>query len=208
MLGDCRLGPFGDAGGGFGPAFDGGSAAVSVALHYILVGLSFSVPDGITLYMAQLLVIAVLAQIDARPAAKQRQRAVNGAQLPELRELGEGLLLRAAENWTEQGQELEAPGVAAKLRPGQLADLSDVGRDGRRAVARHEDGLGVLRGERLAGPGRPGLQDQRRALRTGLADVWPGDGEVFPDVVDLAHARGLRVDAARAVQHDGVVAPG
>lgn len=58
MLAHGLLGPFGDFGGGLGPALDGG-------------------PDGIALDMAQLLVLAVLVEINPRPAAKQRQRAID-----------------------------------------------------------------------------------------------------------------------------------
>lgn len=71
-----------------------------------------------------------------------------------------------------------------------------------------EDCLRVLRGEGLAGLGGAGLQDDRGALGTGLAEVRTGDVEVFADVVDLADAGGFGVDIALAVEDDGVGAPG
>jgi len=47
-----------------------------------------------------------------------------------------------------------------------------------------------------------------RALGRRLAEVRTGDFEVFADVVDFADAGGFGVDAALAVEDDGVAAPG
>lgn len=66
-------------------------------------------------------------------------------------------------------------------------------------MSRHEDRLGMLCRERLPGFGCPRLENHGCALRAGLADVGPGDGEVFAGVVDFADSRWVRVDAAGAV---------
>lgn len=71
-----------------------------------------------------------------------------------------------------------------------------------------EDRLGVLRRKGLPGFGGAGLQDERGALGTRLAKVRAGDFEVFALVVDFTDAVWFGVDAALAVQDDGVGAPG
>lgn len=119
-----------------------------------------------------------------------------------------GLVLRTADDRTQQRQELDALRIASVLRLGHVADLSDVLGHHDGAVAADEDRLGVLRRERLAGLGCARLQDQRRALPARLADVWAGHFEVLALVVDLADARGLGVYAALAVEHHGVGPPG
>ena len=43
---------------------------------------------------------------------------------------------------------------------------------------------------------------------TGLADVWAGDSEIFPFVVDLPYSIWHGVDAFFPIQYYGVVAPG
>lgn len=75
-------------------------------------------------------------------------------------------------------------------------------------MACDEDCFGVLRGEGLPSLGCTGLHDERCPLRARLADVRTGHSVVFALVVDLPHARGLRVDTSFGIPDDGVVSPG
>lgn len=52
------------------------------------------------------------------------------------------------------------------------------------------------------------MEDDRRALWAGLAEMGPGDVEVFANVVDLSNTCRVGVDTALAVERYGVLAPG
>lgn len=66
----------------------------------------------------------------------------------------------------------------------------------------------MLRRELLTGARRACLKEQRSTLWAGLADVRSGYRKKLALVVDGPHEVRLRVDAGRAVQLHGVVAPG
>lgn len=158
--------------------------------------------------MTKLLVIIVLVQIDAGPAAKEGQSAVNRPKAPVGLPLRPSLFLRTTQHGAKQRQELDALRVTAELGLRRLADLCDVLRHHGRAVSGDEDGLRVLGGKGLAGLRCPCLEEERGPLRAGLADVRARDSEVFSLVVDLADPGGFGVDAALSVEYDGVVSPG
>lgn len=158
--------------------------------------------------MTKLLVIIVLVQVDAGPAAKESQSAIDRAQAAVVLELLPGLFLRTAQHGAEQRQEFDALGVTAELGLGHLTDLGDVVLDDGRAVPGDEDGLCVLGGKGLAGLGCSRLEDERGPLGARLADVRAGDGEVFSLVVDLADPGGVSVDTALLVEDNGIVSPG
>ena len=71
----------------------------------------------------------------------------------------------------------------------------------------HEDALGMTSGELAAPLRRPGLEQQRRALRRRLAQMRPGHLVVRPDVVDGVHLGRVGVHAPGAVGDDRVVLP-
>lgn len=133
---DGVLGPFGHFWRRLGPRVDGRA-------------------NGIRLDVPQLLVVAVLGEVDARPAAKERQRAVLGAVAQVLAVLGFGFLLRLSEHRAEQRQELDGAGVAVELRLCLLSNVGNALGDCGRAVAGNKDGFGIL--------GRKGLAGTRRA---------------------------------------------
>ncbi|CRK16186.1 hypothetical protein BN1708_011677, partial [Verticillium longisporum] len=83
-------------------------------------------PHGVALDLAQLLLVAVLPEIDARPPAKQRQRALERRVLPVVGELGLRLLLRAPEDGRHEREHLDVLAVAPVARLGEGANLGHV----------------------------------------------------------------------------------
>lgn len=127
-----------------------------------------NIPNGVARNIPQLLILAINIQVDARPATKQGQRTINRAQTAIILELLLGLLLRLANNRTNQSQELNLLRIPAVLRLRQLTNLRNILRHDRRTMPSNKDRLGVLRRKRLACLRRPRLQNHRRALRTRL----------------------------------------
>jgi len=188
VLGDGDLGPLGDAGGGAGPHLDGRA-------------------DGVALDLAELLVIAILVEIDTGPASKESKGAFDAAVLGVVLELLGGGLGGLSQDGGHEGEELDVLGVAAVNVTGHVADFLDRLGDGLGREAGDEDALGVLGGELLAALGGAGLQEDGGALGRGLADMGAGHLVILALVVDLADAAGLGVDTALGIEHDGIVAP-
>ena len=166
------------------------------------------IPDSIAFHTTQLLVISICVQVDTSPTTEKRQSAIYRAQATVVPELLLRLLFRAAQDRTQKGQELDALRITTELRLSQVPDLSNVLRHDHRAMSTDEDRLCVLCREGLPGLGSTGLQDERGALGTRLAEVRTGDFEVFALVVDFTDPVWFGVDAALAVQDDGIGAPG
>lgn len=145
------------------------------------------------------MIISICVQVDTSPTTKERKSTIYRAQTPEVPELLLRLLFRATQDRTQKGQELDTLRITTKLRLGQIPNLSNILRHDHRAVSADEDRLGVLCREGLPGFRGTGLQDERGALGTWLAEVRTGDFEVFALVVDFTDAVWFGVDAALAV---------
>lgn len=111
------------------------------------------IPDGIALDMSQLLIIPILVQINTSPATEEGQSPVNRSKTAIVLELLKSLFLSTTQDRTQQRQELDTLRITSKLTLGELANLSDVLGYNRRAVARDEDGLGMLCRKGLSGLG-------------------------------------------------------
>lgn len=141
------------------------------------------------------------------PATEQRQRALAIAIRQQLLVLSVRPLVRLVNNNAHAREDLDVVRVPAELllrRRPQRVDrrFHELGQ-----LRPHEHRLGVLGAELRPGLRCPRLEQERRPLRRGLADVRARDLEVLPLVVDRAHAPGNGELSAREVAGCGVVAP-
>jgi hypothetical protein len=162
--------------------------------------------DRLVADIADRLIEVVGREVDAGPAGDQRQRAGDADIAAVVGVLLARLLGRATDDGGGQVEDLDRAGIAAiEHRP--APDIGDIAaRDGL-ARCRHEDAFGVAGGEVPPLPRGSGLEQHRRALRGGFAQMDGVELEeraLMPDAMDL---RGIGEEAARPVPQHGAVFP-
>ena len=145
----------------------------------------------------EILLVGILAEIEARPPPKQSQRALSIPVRRELLVLLPRRLVALSDDDQQARDDLDVLRIPSQ--PGRfLPDALDGGTHQFRGMPVQEDGLCVRGSEVAARRRRARLEEERRALGRGLAEMRARHREVFPLVVDLPHSFGVGVCAVAA----------